>query len=116
MSAALALVVLLAELPSTVIAAPVNVDTPRTFLYDPAALLTSRAAVRVGHPAVVATYQMVVRGARGLMPSSGEWSDSTGPWSVINKTMPLPEGVSRNDYLSIGPWSSLHPPRCTSSV
>lgn len=104
-AAIVAVLLMSTELHATV-AAPVADDSPRTFLYNPAALLASRAAVRAGDASVGATYQMVLRGARGLMPTSTEWSDSTGPWSVINKTMALPEGVSRNDYLSIGSYSS----------
>jgi hypothetical protein len=78
-------------------------DTPpQTFLYESTALMQSRAAVRAGEPQAVVAYQMLARSADALLAPHTSWSPTTGPWSVLNKSMALPAGVSRNEYLSIG--------------
>ena len=95
-------------------AAPVPLAT---FLFTPAVLEQTRQGLRRGELAgLLPAYGALIRAARSATPATGSpWDMSTGPWSVMNKTIAVPKGVSRHDYLSIGiynhPCNAL-PPKC----
>ena len=91
-----------------------------TYLWDPVALLATRAAIRGGGAGVATaeSYAGLARSARIMVPSSDKaipWQWDIGPWSVMNKTLATPANLSRHNYLSIGiynhPCSAL-PPKC----
>ena len=78
----------------------------RTFVYNATELLATRAAVASGLTAP--GLAVAQREAKRLMPVPGApWSNKTGPWSVVNKTLKTPSGVSKRNYMSIGIYN--HP-------
>lgn len=83
-------------------------EGPATVMYNSSELLKTRGEIRAGaNPAVVAPYQAMLKGAREAMPKKGSaWDFTTGPWSVRNKTLTLPN-ISSNNYISIGIYN--HP-------
>ena len=86
--------------------------TPSTHLYRSADLVAVRAAIRGGSAdaRTVRSLGSLLRAADRLLvppPNGSSWSFSTGPWSVMNKTIAPPSGASRHDYVSIGIYN--HP-------
>ena len=78
----------------------------RTFVYNATELLATRAAVASGLTAP--GLAVAQREAKRLMPAPGApWANKTGPWSVVNKTLKTPTGVSKRNYMSIGIYN--HP-------
>eukprot|EP00039_Didymoeca_costata_P023750 m.8108 g.8108 ORF g.8108 m.8108 type:complete len:454 (+) comp3841_c0_seq2:49-1410(+) len=81
---------------------------PSTFLYNPRDLMHSIAILKANssqraHDA----YESLIHSALELLPESGKpWSKATGPWSVMNKTLSIPN-VSKHNYISIGIYN--HP-------
>jgi hypothetical protein len=81
---------------------------PKTHLSSGPALLHLRAVIKANsNPVATASYGSLLKAARKYAKPSATWSMDTGPWSVVNKSMPLPIGVTNHDYLSIGIYN--HP-------
>jgi hypothetical protein len=102
----LAVALAAATFPSSVEASAVL----QTSLYDPKTLLATRAKVKAGTDATIAaSYNLLVKSCPNYLPTntSHGWDASVGPWSVLNKTLTLPAGVSKHEYLSIGIYN--HP-------
>jgi hypothetical protein len=78
---------------------------PATHLINGTLLLQARNSVREGQ--LMPAFHSMLSRAKSYSTDVTPWSMGRGPWSVINKTIAVPSGVSPNNYISIGIYN--HP-------
>jgi hypothetical protein len=86
---------LLANLITAATAKAIAVDTPRTFLLKPAALLQAKRQIMQKDPAMQKALDDLLRDADKTL--------SKGPYSVVYKSKVPPSG-DKHDYMSVGPY------------
>jgi hypothetical protein len=102
------LAILLAALAPCCFAIRPLVKPPPTHLSDGYALLEVRAQIKANsNPVISESYASLIKAASAYVKPYASWSMNLGPWSVMNKTLSLPAGVTSHDYLSIGIYN--HP-------